>query len=127
MVTTLYAGIFGLLYIAFSAYVIKGRFQYQVGLGDGGNDNMAKRIRAHANFIEYVPLALILILLAEFEGTSEIVIHMLGVTLIAGRLSHAMKLLDLVSLPKGREAGMVITFAVIIAASILCIRSFFAF
>lgn len=125
MVTTLYAGILGLLYIALSAYVIKGRFKHEVSLGDAGNNDMIKRVRAHGNFIEYVPLALVLIILAEFEGTSELIIHGLGIFLVIGRLMHACGLLGKNSNSIARRGGMVVTFTVIAVASLLCISSFF--
>ena len=125
MVITLYAGILGLLYITLSAYVIKGCFKHEVSLGDAGNDDMIKRVRAHGNFIEYVPLALILIILAEFEGISEFIIHGLCISLIIGRLMHAFGLLEKDSSSIARRGGMVITFMVIVTASLLCISSFF--
>jgi uncharacterized membrane protein YecN with MAPEG domain len=127
MVTTLYAGILGLLYIALSVYVIKDRFKYGVSLGDAGNDDMVKRIRAHANFIEYVPFALILIILAEFEGTSEVIIHTLCASLVAGRLMHSFGLLNKSVGSIGRRGGMLLTFVVIVASALLCINSFFIF
>ena len=127
MVTTLYAGILGLIYIVLSAYVIKGRFKHGVSLGDGGNDEMSKRIRAHANFIEYVPLALILIILAEFEGTSEVIIHGLCLALLLSRLAHPLGLIRVVGPSVGRSGGMITTFSVILIAALFCIKSFFIF
>ncbi len=127
MVVALYAGILGLLYVALSFYVIRGRFKHQVSLGDGQNNDMLKRIRAHANFIEYVPFALILIVLAEFQGISETVIHGLCVVLVLSRLMHFYGVLTKVGSSVGRSGGMALTFLVIIVTSILCIKSFFIF
>lgn len=127
MVTTLYAGILGLIYIALSFYVIKGRFKNQIALGDGGNTDMAKRIRVHANFIEYVPLALLLFVLAEFEGTSEILIHGLCIALIVGRLAHIYGVMTKEGTSIGRAGGMILTFLSMAVASIICIQSFFIF
>lgn len=127
MVTTLYAGILGLLYIALSFYVIKGRFKHEVALGDNGNQDMIKRVRAHANFIEYVPFALLLIILAEFEGTSEYLIHGLCATLLIARLGHVYGLMTKDGTSIGRAGGTILTFLVIIIAGITCIQSFFIF
>lgn len=127
MVTSLYAGILGLLYVAISAYTILGRFKHNVNLGDGGNDDMLKRIRVHANFIEYVPFALFLMILAEVEGASETLIHILGVALVIGRLMHSYGVIRVVGSSVGRSGGMVLTLTVIIVAAILCIKSYFIF
>jgi len=127
MVTTLYAGILGLIYVGLSAYVIKGRFQYRVSLGDGGQEALTRRIRAHGNFIEYVPFAVILIILAEFEGISEMTIHGLGGFLVLGRFMHIMGVVYPQTSFICRRGGMVITFGVIVLSSILCVKSFFIF
>lgn len=127
MVTSLYAGILGLIYVGLAAYVIFGRFKYQVSLGDAGNENMLKRVRVHANFMEYVPIALILMILGEVEGISEITIHVLGSVLVIGRLLHPLGVLSVIPSPLGRIGGMVLTFLVIIVAAILCIKSYFIF
>ncbi len=127
MVTTLYAGILGLLYVALSFYVIKGRFKHEIALGDDGNKDMMKRVRIHANFAEYVPFTLLLIILAEFEGTSEYLIHGLCVALLIGRLGHVYGVMTKDGTSVGRAGGTVATFLVIIVAAITCIQSFFIF
>ncbi len=125
MVTILYAGILGLIYIALSVYTIAGRFKYNQNIGDGGHESMAKRVRVHGNFIEYVPLALILMMLAEFEGASEDMLHGLGGALVFARLIHPIGLMRKKGPSLCRSGGMIITFGVIITASIICIRSYF--
>ena len=127
MVITLYAGILGLIYVGLALFVVNGRFKYQVNLGDGGNDFILKRVRVHANFIEYVPIALILMALAEIEGAPEWLLHVLGVTLLIGRAIHPLGILKVVGPSVGRTGGMILTLSVIIISSILCIRSFFIF
>ncbi|MEZ5903265.1 MAG: MAPEG family protein [Alphaproteobacteria bacterium] len=128
MVTTLYAGILGLIYVALSLYVIKGRFQYRVSLGSGGSEDLEKRIRAHANFIEYVPFALILIFLCELEKMPELMVHFMASLLVMARLLHANALCgNIVAIPNGRQIGMVGTFTVLIISAVYCIKSFFIF
>lgn len=127
MVTPLYAGILGLLYVAISAYTILGRFKHNVNLGDGDNEDMFKRIRIHSNFIEYVPFALLLMVLAEVEGSSETLIHVLGVALVIGRIIHPFGVARVIGPSIGRSGGMILTFLVIITAAILCIKSYFIF
>lgn len=125
MVTTLYAGILALLYVALSLYVIKGRFKYRVSLGNGGEEDLESRIRAHGNFVEYIPFVLILMILSEFEGMSEILLHILGLTLIIGRIFHINEFCKFLPIPYGRPIGMVLTFLVVIITALYCIKSFF--
>ena len=127
MVTTLYAGLLGLIYLALSAYVICGRWKHKVNIGNGNHENLEKRIRAHSNFIEYVPIALILIFLAEIEGASEILIHILGLMLVVGRSIHPFGLIRVVGLSIGRTGGMILTLSAILIAALYCIQSFFIF
>ena len=127
MVTTLYAGILGLMYIGLAFYTIAGRWKYRINLGHGNIDDMEKRIRIHGNFAEYVPMALLLMLFAEVEGEAEITIHVLGVLLILGRLLHPFGILFRFGPSLGRTGGMVLTVMVLMAASILCIKSYFIF
>ena len=84
-----YAAILALVYIGLSANVIRGRGLHKVNLGAGGIDDMERRIRAHGNFAEYVPLTLIMILIDELRGLTPLAVHVLSLSLILGRLSHA--------------------------------------
>lgn len=127
MVTTLYAGLLGVIYVALSLFVIQGRLKHRVSLGDGANEVLTKRIRIHANFIEYVPLAVLVIILAEFEGVAEMLIHGLCATLVVGRLLHVWGVLSKEGTSFGRAAGTMSTLLVILVASILCVKSFFLF
>ena len=61
IVTLMTAGLCGLLYLWLSIRVVQVRQSAKVLLGDGGDELLLSRIRAHANFAEYVPICLILI------------------------------------------------------------------
>ena len=90
--TALYAGLLGLIAfaVAFPAGRLRGRLN--VPVGDGGNPELLCAMRRHANFTEWVPLALILIALLELNGVSTTVIHVLGAVLVVSRISHAVGL-----------------------------------
>lgn len=124
MITALYAGLLALFYVALSVHVIKARFQYRVSLGDGGVPDLTNRIRAHANFAEYVPIGLILLFLTE-EGGIDVLVHVLGIMLVAGRLFHAAALTEIVKIPYARQMGMGLTFAMILIAGFYLIWLFF--
>ncbi len=123
-ITALYAGLSALLLVVLSARVIAVRRDLRIALGDGDDQRLVRRIRAHANFVEYTPIALLLILLAELLGSAGWLIHALGITLLFGRTAHAWSMAsgDL----RGRLAGMSCTFAVLIVGAGCCLVGAFA-
>ena len=68
MITMLYAGLCVLLVVFLGARVAAWRFRHKIGLGDGGDKELIKRVRAHANATEYLPLALLLLGGMELNG-----------------------------------------------------------
>lgn len=120
-IVTLYAGLLGLLYLPLAANVIRIRRADRISLGDGGNTLLERRIRAHGNFAEYVPIALILIALAEAGGSPPWLIHGLGIALVIGRAMHAFALSSLTLRLRARVGGMVLTLNVIGIAAATCI------
>ena len=63
-ITALYAAFAGLMLLALAALVVRARWRYRTPFGVGSEPGMERAVRVHANFIEYVPLALVLMLLA---------------------------------------------------------------
>ena len=116
-VTPIYAAIFALMMVGLSFYVIKMRYKHRVALGDGGNKDMLRAIRAHGNFIEYVPMALILLALLELNGESAAMLHGFGGTLVVARISHAPGL-NARNTTKLRQIGMVLTYVVLIGLAL---------
>nr|WP_310522621.1 MAPEG family protein [Polymorphobacter sp.] len=91
IVTLVTSGLCGLLYFWLSWRVVQVRQKAQVSLGDGGDGLLLQRIRAHANFAEYVPFCLIL--MGAIEVSSLAVSPYLaaaGLGLVAVRVSHAI-------------------------------------
>ena len=80
-VTAFYASILALIYLYLTALVIRCRRQNLIGVGDGGNDVLQRLIRVHGNFVEYVPLSLILLAILEINSHSTMLIHILGLHL----------------------------------------------
>jgi uncharacterized membrane protein YecN with MAPEG domain len=83
------AAIFGRLGAALSANVIANRLRTGTGAGDGGEASLAQTIRTDGNFIEQVPLTLILPGFAETAAARPLVVEILGTPLVAFRLSGA--------------------------------------
>ena len=85
--TAFYAGLFALIYVGLSAWVMASRVSSDTLHGDGGNKALEKRIRAQGNFGEYVPLALILVALLEAGGGGPTLVRTLLIVLL-GRVLH---------------------------------------
>lgn len=126
MITTLYAGLLAILYLILTAYVIRGRYQHLVGLGDGGNPELARRIRMHGNFAEFVPFALLLLFMLDYGRTQPLIVHCLGIMLMVGRLAHVWGLCTSESASAGRMIGMILTLVMIGVCAILLLWNFFA-
>ena len=118
MTTALYAALLGLMFVVLSIKVIQQRRRYQVGIGTKGELALERAIRVHGNFAEYVPFALLLMFLAEYSGLAAIYLHVLGVALLLGRLSHAYGVRQLKEPLKFRVFGMMLTFSVISVAAL---------
>ena len=116
-VTMLYAALLGILLVMLSWGVSKVRLRERVSLGSGDRSDLESAIRAHGNFIEYVPFALILLMLAESAATPSWLLHTLGGSLLAGRLLHAYGIRQPGSANIYRKYGAALTWLMIIATS----------
>jgi uncharacterized membrane protein YecN with MAPEG domain len=117
-ITALYAGLLGLLMMILAFRVVAVRRATSIGLGDGGDALLLSRIRIHGNAAEYVPLALILMLVLEINGASAAWLHGLGIALVVGRLAHAQGLTQAAGVSAGRFAGNILTWGVILIAAV---------
>ena len=113
-ITALYAGLLALVYVIISGWVIRVRVQQKVFAGDNGDPVMANAMRVHANFAEYVPLALILLFLAEMQGAPALALHAIGAMLLLARIMHALGMASLPHKSPLRGGGAVLTFVVLL-------------
>ncbi len=120
-VTALYAGSLALWFLVLS-YRVVGRRRAGISLGDGGDPGMLRVVRGHANFAEYVPLALIMLAILELGGTPLIVLHVLGLALLAGRLLHGYALSFTQQFGFGRFWGTLLTYGVLVVEALLCLH-----
>jgi uncharacterized membrane protein YecN with MAPEG domain len=119
-VTPLYAGLLALWFLVLSLRVIQRR-RSGIHLGDGGDQAMLRVIRGHANFAEYVPLALLLMGMLEVSRFSIYVLHALGIVLLVARLLHGYALSFTDRFLFGRFWGTTLTFIVLASEAVLCI------
>lgn len=117
--TAFYAGLLALFYIALSFRVISLRRKYKIGINSGQEKELERAIRVHANFGEYVPLAIFLMFLLELNQSSELMLHILGSALFIGRVLHALGLDKSAGTSLPRMIGMLLTFSVIIVAAVM--------
>ncbi len=87
-VALMVAGLHGLLLLTLLVPIVRLRRGRKVGLGHGGDRELLRRIRVHANFIEYVPMLLVLLALLEMGGLDRRAVAALGGVLFIGRLLH---------------------------------------
>jgi uncharacterized protein len=114
----LYAALLGLLGAALTVNVIRNRVRSHVETGAGDDVRLAQAIRAHGNFIEHAPLALIVLGFAEALGERTLVLHILGVALLAARLASAYALNRSLGPAPLRQFGAGLTILVVTAASV---------
>ncbi len=124
-VTTLYAGLLGLLYLGLAYLVVRGRQRHRINLGIGPQGEIERQVRVHANFVEYAPMFLILLLLAELAAAPPWLLHGTGAGFVFARLAHAQGLTSTAGVSRGRFVGTALTWVLILVLSIyLIFKSF---
>jgi uncharacterized membrane protein YecN with MAPEG domain len=117
-IVTPYAAALGLLGAALTINVIVNRGRAKAVSGDGGAPALAQAIRAHCNFIEQAPLALIVIALGEAAGMRPLMVNLLGAGLVVSRLAAAAALGRTLALTRLRVFGAGLGVFVLVAASL---------
>ena len=118
MITPLYAVILALLFVLLSVRTLRLRRKLKVAIGHGDQPQLERAARAHANFAEYVPIALLLIYFLEVSSVSGLSIHILCGLLLVGRASHAYGVSQVKENYRYRVFGMALTFTAIISAAL---------
>ena len=111
-VTAFYAGLLGALYIYLCLLVIVQRKEKKIGLGDGGDKHFLQVMRVQGNFAEYVPFALVLMLIAEINHSGYVWLHTVGVMLLVARLLHAYGIRQSSGVSWQRFCGTLFTYIV---------------
>jgi uncharacterized membrane protein YecN with MAPEG domain len=118
MMTGIYAGLCGLLLVVLYLRISQRRLTAKIGLGTGGDDELERRVRAHGNFIESVPLALVLLFLFEHAGAEAAYVHAFGIALVVSRVAHAQGISKTSGRSTGRFYGSIGTVLVIAGLSL---------
>jgi len=114
--TPLYAALLTFLFVWLSLNVIKLRQRFNIRLGDGNNATLRAAISAQANAAQYIPIALILLLLLELNHAHVLLLHVFGLALLAGRIVHA-RAIQKNHIPS-RVRGIQLTFLALIGSAV---------
>ena len=106
----LYSAINALIMLTLGILVVRARVKTRTEIGSGEDPMMMGAIRAHGNNSEYVPVALLLMLILVLLQTNVLIIHAVGGTLTLGRILHAIGLSRNVGTSAPRFLGMVLTW-----------------
>lgn len=117
-VTATYVGLHALIALYFAFRVTMARVRTKVEFGDGGNEDLQRAIRVQGNNLEYVPVALLLILVLEIMGAWVVALNVLGAALTLARLAHGFGLGRSTGTSPGRLAGTLVTWIVILVGGI---------
>lgn len=112
-ITLTIAAAAAILLIWLAARVSRLRRPLKIGLGDGGNEMLLRRIRAHANYAENMPIFLVLLGLLELAGGERWILWGAAIAFILARLAHAFGM-DSPSRLRLRVAGMLVSTLVIV-------------
>ena len=113
-----YAAILGLLAAVLTLNVILNRVRSGVEFGDGGVPGLMQALRAHGNFVEQAPIALILLASAEIAGARPLVVNILGIALIVARLASAWALNKTIKQSPLRQFSGGLSDLLLVAASV---------
>jgi uncharacterized protein len=117
-ITAGYAAILALIVLALAINVTRHRVKFGVSIGDGGNPHMLRMIRLHGNAIEYIPLALVLMLIYEINGGAHIVLHIIGIALLAARLVQTWGMWSTATPGFARRTGQSLTWLTLAALAV---------
>lgn len=118
-ITLLFAALHVLLMLVLTWRVVGRRRALQIGLGSGGDQVLERAIRAHANFTEYVPMALLMLGLLELSGVAAMWLWAFGALLLVGRVLHAQGLSGKSGYSVGRFYGAASTLLVMAGMAVL--------
>ena len=122
MATTLYGALLGLWLVILSLRVIALRGGPGMGwlkFGYTGEQALTRSVRAQGNLIEYAPLFVILMFLAESGGVSSFSLHYYGGTFLLGRLMHGICMGFMKKSVVLRAGGTIITLLPLLGISVL--------
>ena len=115
----LYIGLNLLLTLVLAILVVRQRAKHSVSLGDGGNADVERAIRAHGNNVEYVAIALPGLIALGLLGASLTLLHAAGLLVTVGRVAHAVGISNGISI--FRQLGTLATWISVAVIGVGCL------
>lgn len=108
-ITVLFIALLALIQFPMTVAVGLHRTRTDIHFMDGGDTDLMRRMRAHGNFTETVPITLLAMAAAEFTGAPEALLWTGGLVLLLGRMLHYVTIRRY-GWAIGRAIGMAMTF-----------------
>jgi uncharacterized protein len=121
-ITGLYLAVLALLYTVLAIRVARLRQTNRASFGDNDSAQLRSAIRAHANFIEYVPIITLMVAMLEMSGASALRVHILMGALLVARLAHPLGMYakpNTLQFTIGRVGGITITLGLMVACAVM--------
>ncbi|MCL1140615.1 MAPEG family protein [Shewanella pneumatophori] len=119
-ISGLYISLTALLTVLLTYRVIKLRRTHKIGIGSAGNESLTLAQRVHGNLLENAPIALLLLVVTELNGSNSIMLHAFGCVWIIARVLHAIGLTQgKGGYHIGRFWGMILTWSVIVGLALV--------
>ena len=120
-ITPLYAGLLALVFVVLSALVVRQRVILDKAPAGADETDLNKSMRVQANFVEYVPLTLVLMLCTELLGAPSVAVHAMGISLLAARLAHAIGMSRTPQVVSLRAVGFLLTVLTLVLSALAVI------
>jgi hypothetical protein len=117
-ITAVYAALLAILAVMLALVVMKLRNSLKIGLGDGGNRDLARAIRVHGNALESIPLFIVLLGIYELNHASATALHFFGAVFLLSRVLHAWGLFSSGGTSPGRLIGTAGTYLCLLGLAI---------
>lgn len=111
-ITAALAGAAAIFLVLLSFPIANRRRSQKISSGDAGDEGFNRMIRAQANFVEYTPLAILVIGISELNGFHTHYVCALAATLAAARVLHPIGLIWNVFI--ARALGAILTFLLLL-------------
>ena len=122
-ITSIVAALLAIAMVPLSLQISMRRVRLDsVVFGDAEDEELRRKIRAHGNYIEYVPTGLIALMLVELAGATALLVWTLGGSFLLSRTLCAIGML-MGSTPM-RGAGMILTHVMFLASGGWLLYSF---
>ena len=106
----LWSGLLLILLVVLSARVVAQRRKHRVAVGDGDAPELLQAIRAFGNATEYIPAGIGALAVLAHVDAPGFIVHLMGLSLFAGRVVHAVAISRSTGASLGRSVGMMLTW-----------------